>query len=173
MDLQAVKLCPKLKANAIYYKTKLAIHNFTMYNMATKEVTCYWFSEIDADLLASTFVSLIKHHLEEVLKVKKLPIILFSDGCCYQNRNVILSNILLKLSVEQGVEIVQKYLQVGHTHSSIERKLENRDIFCHANMSVHIAKEARTNSNPYESKQLHFSFFKDYSNTAQFVYKSI
>ncbi|KAJ8390526.1 hypothetical protein AAFF_G00103230 [Aldrovandia affinis] len=30
MDLQALLLSPKLKASAIYYKTKLAVHNFTI-----------------------------------------------------------------------------------------------------------------------------------------------
>lgn len=85
MDLQAVKLCPALKSNnGIYYKTKLANHNFTMYNMATKQVTCYWFSEIDADLSSSTFANLISHHLTNILKVKKLPIVLFSNDYCYQ-----------------------------------------------------------------------------------------
>lgn len=45
MDFQAVKLTPFICANAFYNKTKLACHNFTICNMATKEATCYWFSE--------------------------------------------------------------------------------------------------------------------------------
>lgn len=40
-DLQAVKLCPSLAASALYFKTKLAVHNFTLYNIATGHVTCY------------------------------------------------------------------------------------------------------------------------------------
>ncbi len=39
MDLQALLLCPKLKASALYYKTKLAVHNFTVYNMLTHSAT--------------------------------------------------------------------------------------------------------------------------------------
>jgi hypothetical protein len=29
MDVQAVKLAPVLRASAIYYKTKLCVHNFS------------------------------------------------------------------------------------------------------------------------------------------------
>lgn len=52
-DLQSVQLCPKLEASAIYYKTKLCVHNFTMYNLENKDVHCYWFDESTAGLVAS------------------------------------------------------------------------------------------------------------------------
>ena len=41
MDVQAVLLSPSLKASALYYKTKLAVHNFTIFNLANSHVTCY------------------------------------------------------------------------------------------------------------------------------------
>ncbi|BES91360.1 Hypothetical protein NTJ_04168 [Nesidiocoris tenuis] len=44
-DLQAVRLSPCLSASTLYYKTKLNVHNFTMYNLATRGVVCYWFDE--------------------------------------------------------------------------------------------------------------------------------
>lgn len=37
MDLQGLLLCPKLQASALYYKMKLGVHNFTIYNMASHE----------------------------------------------------------------------------------------------------------------------------------------
>lgn len=39
-DVQSPKLAPCLQASAIYYKTKLCVHNFTMYNLATRETSC-------------------------------------------------------------------------------------------------------------------------------------
>lgn len=39
MDLQAVKICPYLKASALYYKSKLCVHNFTMYNLSSQDCT--------------------------------------------------------------------------------------------------------------------------------------
>ncbi|GBP79918.1 hypothetical protein EVAR_75290_1 [Eumeta japonica] len=56
-DLQAVKLCPQLQASALYYKTKLCVHNFTMYNLTTKDVYCCRFDETNAGLTASAFIS--------------------------------------------------------------------------------------------------------------------
>ena len=41
MDLQSVLLAPNLSASAIYYKTKLQIHNFTFYSLNDGEVTLY------------------------------------------------------------------------------------------------------------------------------------
>jgi hypothetical protein len=75
MDVQAVKISPCLYASALYYKTKLNCHNFTVYNLASHEATCYWFNESEADLSADTFASCVDHKLREVIKEKKLPVI--------------------------------------------------------------------------------------------------
>lgn len=37
MDLQAVLLAPTLQASALYYKQKLAVHNFVIYDLATHD----------------------------------------------------------------------------------------------------------------------------------------
>lgn len=128
-------LCPKMQASATYYKTKLKVHNYTHYNLKTKEVFCYlwhegnggWIVVLDSNVFASI---LTKHLVSELQKSKATKIILWSDGCCYQNRSVKLANALLELAVEQNVIIEQKYLEVGHTqmevdsiYSAIERKL--------------------------------------------------
>jgi len=39
MDLESVKCSPYLKASALYYKTKLTVHNFTVYNIANHHAT--------------------------------------------------------------------------------------------------------------------------------------
>ena len=41
VDLQQVLLCPKSQSSATYYKRKLAVHNFTVYNLGTSSVDCY------------------------------------------------------------------------------------------------------------------------------------
>ena len=92
-------------------------------------------------------------------------IILFSDGCCYQNRNITLSNTLLRFAWKYNVKIVQKYLEKGHTqmevdamHSKIERKLKNVPIYSPANY-VECFKNARP-SQPYELKYVQHDFFQ-------------
>lgn len=61
--------------------------------------------------------------------------ILWSDGCCYQNKNAVLSSALWKFAEDHKISIEQKYLTKGHTqmecdsvHSSIERKLKLRHL---------------------------------------------
>ncbi|CAG9763604.1 unnamed protein product [Ceutorhynchus assimilis] len=180
MDLQAVKTCPYLQASSLYFKTKLCCHNFTVYDLNTKDATCYWFDETDTDLQASAFASLLVDFLQrKFLNIpgEKKPIIIFSDGCTYQNRNSTMANALLSLSTTYNVTIIQKYLVKGHTnmecdsvHATIEKKLKNKTISVPHDFQ-RITEEARKNPNPYEVMSPSFDFFKNYNK--DLVYESI
>lgn len=166
MDLQAVKVAPYLNATKIYFKTKLGCHNFTTYNCANHQATCYWFTEVNCGLRVSTFVSCLLDYLERHCLEKILSIIIYSDGCTFQNRNNIMANALLNFAIVHGVSIIQKFLTKRHTqiecdsvHSCIERKLKNRVIELPSDY-VKTSKEARTQPKPYEVIQLSHDFFK-------------
>ena len=62
MDMQAVLLCPKSKASSLYYKTKLVVHNFTLYNLKTKEGYCYTWDKTQGDLSSIVFAYLQSKH---------------------------------------------------------------------------------------------------------------
>lgn len=117
-----------------------------------------------ADVFASI---LIKHLRSELEKSNASRIILWSDGCCYQNRSVKLANALLELAIEKKITIEQKYLEVGHTqmevdsiHSSIERKLPpHREIYIPGDY-INIMKSAR--KDPYNVIFLNFTDFIKY-----------
>lgn len=110
-----------------------------MYNLSSLECTCYWWDETQSDLSASSFVSCIMDQITECnLKNPLKNIVLWSDGCCYQNRNFVLSNALLEFAINKKITIEQNYLTKGHTqmkcdsvHSKIENKLKNTDIYYH------------------------------------------
>lgn len=179
MDVQAVKVAPTLNATKIYFKTKLGCHNFTIYNITSHQATCFWFTEIDSGLTASTFVSCVIDYLERHCLLKKLPIIIYSDGCTFQNRNNVLANALLNFARLHNIEVTQKYLTKGHTqmecdsvHACIERKLKNREIELPSDY-VKASREARRNPEPYEVIQLSYNFFKDYSRSEYHRYPSI
>ncbi|CAG9773409.1 unnamed protein product [Ceutorhynchus assimilis] len=170
MDLQSVKLAPVLQASAIYYNTKLCVHNFTTFNLVDKEVSCYLWHEAEGGLEANIFATLIVKHLSSFLE--KNPhtktIILFSDGCGYQNRNCILSNALYHFVNETGIIVNQKNLEKGHTqmevdsvHSLIERKLKNKDINLPSDY-IEVCKKARLKQ-PFEVNYLDHTWFLDYS----------
>lgn len=176
MDLQAVKVCPSIFATALFFKTKLCVHNFTLYNLASKQCTCYWFDETQSDLQASTFASFIVDYIRRHLNDGK-PIIIFSDGCTYQNRNNIVSNALLNLSMELNVVIEQKYLIKGHTqmecdsvHASIENKLKNKKIYLPSDYA-RICEEARSKPEKYETIVAEYDFFTNFNNLQ--IYPSI
>lgn len=179
MDLESVKVCPWLTASALYFKTKLTCHNFTVYDLVSHQATCYWFDETAADLTASTFASFVIDYLERYCLPKHLPIVIYSDGCTYQNRNNIMANALLNFSIKHKVTITQKYLEPGHTqmecdsvHAAIERQLKNREIHLPSDY-ITASKEARRNPTPYEALQINFSFVKNYNDKSTWIYQSI
>lgn len=166
-DVQAVKVCPSLNASALYFKTKLACHNFTLYDTKTHEARCYWFNETQANLTAMTFSSCLIDYLNEKWdKTSKKPIIIWSDGCTSQHRNAILANALLSCSSEYGVEITQRFLEKGHTqmevdsiHATIENKIHNQPIHLPSDY-IRLAVSARTKPCPIEQKDLSYGFTK-------------
>ena len=59
MDLQSVLLCPRWKASALYYKTKLCVHNFTVYDLVGKHCVCYVWNECEGGLTGNEFASCV------------------------------------------------------------------------------------------------------------------
>lgn len=98
----------------------------------------------------------------------KDKVVLYSDGCSYQNRCSNLSNALLHVASTKQVVIEQQFLEVGHTqmeadamHSTIERKLKNKKINVPADY-VSVCKEARRIPSPYSVHYLNHKFFKNF-----------
>ncbi|CAG9812843.1 unnamed protein product [Phaedon cochleariae] len=179
MDVQAVKLCPMLYASKLYFKSKLQVHNFSIYNLTDHHCVNYCWNETEGEVVASIFTSCILKHLENFCLGEKKPIILYSDGCGYQNRNMTLANALLEFSVVHGVTIFQKFLEKGHTqmevdsaHALIERKLKGREIHLPSQYPIFI-REARKNPSPFEVYYLTHDFFTDYDVKENFRYLSI
>lgn len=179
MDMQAVHLCPKLQASALYYSMKLKCHNFTIFNLATAQCSNYWWHECEGDVTAPCFASIIISYLKSHCLHKKLPIIIYSDGCGYQNRNSILSNALLNFAVQNQVRIEQKFLIKGHTqmecdsvHSTIERKIKNREVYLPSDYA-RLTKEARIRPFPYEALNIQHDFFLNYAEKKLLFYDSI
>lgn len=118
--MQVVKLCSSIQASALYYSMKLKVHNYTIYNFATGDCSNYWWRESEGDKEeASVFASILIKHFENKC-VEPLPIIIYSDGCGYQNRNSIMSNALLEFFKFKNIKIEQKFLIKGHTQMEFD-----------------------------------------------------
>lgn len=116
MDLQSVLLCPKTLASSMYYKQKLQLHNFTIYeiNKPNQDVHLYVWNEVEGGITSNKFTTCIIDYIKNVpFKYKK--IVLISDGCTYQNRNKILASALSDVSKNKQIIIEQLFLEKGHT----------------------------------------------------------
>ena len=147
-----------------------------------KEGYCHLWHEAEGGLTAHEFFSIIVRFVStqclsprENQTCKK--VILYSDGCCYQNRNAVLTNALLHISMLKSITIEQKYLVRGHTqmevdsmHSSIECVLRNRNINLPSDY-VTACQEARAKPKPYNVCYLEHSYFKDFRGVQ--IYNSI
>lgn len=178
MDVQSVLLSPVLNASALYYKTKLAVHNFTIYDLHSRFAKCFLWDETQADLVASVFATCLVAFLEERF-TDRLPVIIFSDGCTNQNRNAVLSSALSHYAVKHGKTVVQKYLEKGHTqmevdsvHANIEKSLKNRSIYSPFDY-IEICRMARLQPEKYDVQYLSHQYFLDYSGAGKMRYQSI
>ena len=140
-----------------------------MYDVVTRDVTCYVWHEGEGGVTANEFVSCIVDYLNEHLQYDTF--VIYSDGCTYQNRNVVLSNALNDFAKNTGKVVIQKILVRGHTqmevdsvHATIERKLKNASIYCPAEYTA-IMRNARSKPSPYAVKYLDYRFFRDFAKT--------
>lgn len=170
MDLQSVLLSPKSNVSAMYYKTKLIVHNFTLYNLKSHEGFCFLWNESEGSITSNEFSSILSYFVESQIASQNdlQELIFYSDGCTGQNRNSTLSNAFLNLCITHNIKITQKYLCKGHTqmevdsmHSTIERQIRACKINLPADYVYHCIK-ARQNPAPYEVKYLNHTFFKKF-----------
>ena len=83
-----------VEAVLLYYKTKLACHNYTVYDLSSHRVTCYFWHEGEAGLDADTFASCLVDYLANDARCQSASqIIVYSDGCTSQNRNAVFQHI--------------------------------------------------------------------------------
>lgn len=71
-NVQAVKLAPFIRASSMYYKTKLCVHNFTLFNQATAGVCCYLWDGINGGLEASIFATMMVDYLHNIIQRKPI-----------------------------------------------------------------------------------------------------
>ena len=180
VDMMAVQVMPRLLASSSYYKLKIHVHNYTVFNLGNRDVKCYWWDETIGSLDASTYASCLTDYIEELMTSSKKDVIIYSDGCTAQNRNSVLANALLHTSMKHGITITQKILEKGHTqmevdsvHGHIEGKMGKTEMYLPHHF-IQKTEEARIQGgNPYRAVYLEHGFFQDYSGPENMIYSSI
>lgn len=96
----------------MYYKTKLQLHNFTVYQLNNQNVTLYIWNEVDGGVTCNEFTTCIIDFIAfNAIEDNDLEqVTLISDGCGYKNRNRVLSSALSDLAIQKNITISQLFL---------------------------------------------------------------
>lgn len=134
-DMEKVLGLPKLPTNIVYYKRQLSIFNEGIHSGSTNTPYCFLWKEGVAGRGAQEVGSCIKKFIDVHLRKGVEELILWSDSCGGQNRNIkivlMLKTVLMKHPTLNKVCL--KYLESGHSFlpndtdfGQIERALKNQ-----------------------------------------------
>ena len=179
VDVQAVQTLPKTEASCLYFKTRLNVHNYTVYNVASGEVICYVWPECNGGLTASVFTTCLLDFLEKYksLQPHLQTVTIWSDGCGCQNRNATLISAVASWAAKNSIDCFQKYLCKGHSqmevdsvHAKLEARMRKVEVQIPADY-CRLITEARKHPRPYRYQYLDHTFFRNFE--ADQMYESI
>ncbi|KAL4100771.1 hypothetical protein QTP88_020802 [Uroleucon formosanum] len=130
-ELQAVLQTPCGEVNMFYYKRKLGIYNFTVYETSSRNGYCYVWSEDKAKRGANEIASCLWKYLNNSINHSmNLPIIFYSDNCVGQNKNKFIISLYMYATMRLEIpSVTHKFLVCGHSqnkgdamHACIEKQ---------------------------------------------------
>ena len=169
-DLQAVMQLPKGDVSVFYYKSKLNVLNFTIYDIKTNSCQCFVWDESNGHRGVNELGTCVLHYIKSVIESGKKDIIFYSDNCAGQQKNKFMLALCLyavnKLDINS---ITHKYLIKGHTqnegdsaHSLIERQtkrlLKSGPIYVPESFVTAI-RTAKKKGDPFNVTELGFEDF--------------
>ena len=108
-DLEKVLNMPKSESSSMYYKRKVSLYNFTVYNLATKEESCNVWNETIGKRGANDISSFLWRYINQETEKRKTSFHFYSDNCGGQNRNQILYTMYLKVARDLKITITHRY----------------------------------------------------------------
>ena len=131
MDLQQTLVTPRLSTNVAYYKRKIWTYNFGIHDLTgvVRPVMYVW-NEAVAKRGSSEIASCLTHYLENFVPARVNKLVIFSDNCGGQNKNINLCLQLLRLVHSQRFDLVKHYfLMPGHSYMPCDRDFGNLETF--------------------------------------------
>ena len=163
-DTESLLTAPH-QSNMMFFHTELNLHNFTFYDLKTREVLNYVWYEVHGELEASNFTTCYIDYLSKLVEQNPAVknVILWSDRCN------ILSSTLLNFAIQHSLQICHKYLEVGHTHmecdsmhSNVEKVLKHENVNLPVDYIYIIGLARKGNPGKYGVKYIDYIFFKNF-----------
>ncbi|KAG0724398.1 hypothetical protein GWK47_005156 [Chionoecetes opilio] len=138
MDLQQTLPCPRLSTGIAYYKRKLWLYNFCVYDLNEKQGTMFMWNETVAgrgsDEMASCLLKWLKIKVYQQ-KQDFLFLRIFWDNCAGQNKNInMLLEALQQVHMKRLFRVEFMFLKSGHSYlpcdrafRSIEKRIRKRE----------------------------------------------
>ena len=164
-DLQSTLPTPRLSSNIVYYKRQLMVYNLGIHDCNTEIGHMHVWHEGVASRGSQEISSCITTFLKAVgsSECPETELVMWSDSCGGQNRNIKMSLSLLKLvcSDVPFTTITQKFLESGHSFlpndsdfGDIEKRLKYHPEVYVPKHWYDIIAEARSGSKPFVVHQM-------------------
>ncbi|KAH9629864.1 hypothetical protein HF086_006548 [Spodoptera exigua] len=116
-DLQKTLPLPRISTNVVFYKRQLWLYNLGVHTGTNDQAYCYVWVEGEAGRGSQEVGSCLLKHMFQNLKPNVKKIILWSESCGGQNRNIKLVLILKALLNDHPSleEISFRFLESGHS----------------------------------------------------------
>lgn len=180
-DLQAVMQLPQGDVSTLYYKSKLNVLNFTIYDIKKNLCDCFVWNETDGNRgvneIGTCILSYIQSLCEKNEGKEKIKIIFYSDNCAGQQKNKFMLALYLYAVRHYPIEsITHKFLIKGHTqnegdsaHSLIERQInrlrKGGPIFVPETLITAI-RSAKKTGQPFTVHEMQYDDFKNVKSLA-------
>lgn len=136
-DFQKILSTPHGETSSFYYKRKLSVFNFTVFDLGLKKGICYMWPETIAKRGSNEVASCLYNFIQQSTNRGIKDIHLWSDNCGGQNRNRIVFLMYVYCSQKYSIDICHRFLEKGHTqqegdsvHALIEKSSKRKFIFC-------------------------------------------
>ena len=174
-DLMQTFQLPKSNLNAIYYKTRLTCYLFTVYELSTKKVECFFWHEGEGKRGSCEISTCLYLWLKRQSDNGVKKVLLFADGCFGQNRNSIMPSMFMHVLKTTKIEEISLFFsEKNHgqnegdsAHSCISEALSRCSVINTPSEVVPIIRNAKVKEPFYSTTVIKYSDIVDFKSMSK------